>query len=402
LCILAACGRWGYAPGEASIDGTSDVEEPDADVSVLDANVMVNDPAELLVVEPPPFSTSSTTFVEVPGSALSIPPGESWLIAVQASLRSTSADAEASYEVRYLIDGQPRGIGSGQSFLPLRSQPWTHFTLIQNPLAQTSVTVELRDELGTADIDSLVISAVPLPPGAVISYVENDATIGVPSATPTALLSQSVDAAAGALILAAAAVNEAPSRATIRAWFEDGSGTTWPDGIGFSNNRGNWGPLLWAREYAGPQNFTLMAIGSGIDGASAAHLRFLALRSSAFVDMVGARGAPETIASDSPTLVSPGTIRVGTRAAPNPALVVQTVAFLEESGESFERTVQFLWNGSVMGDYGRDCTASCSDVSYSLMRGVSDSSELAIETHIGGSSAFPMQTTESSIFVLGL
>ena len=91
LIFLIGCGRIGFDSGG---DGPA---------------LMPIGPTETNVDR---FTTTSSTFVEVPGSTVTLPPspGTRWLILVNASLLS-STFKEIGVEARYLVDGVERGIG---------------------------------------------------------------------------------------------------------------------------------------------------------------------------------------------------------------------------------------------------------------------------------------------------
>ncbi|MBA3453369.1 MAG: hypothetical protein H0T42_09790 [Deltaproteobacteria bacterium] len=120
LVALIGCGRLDFDP-------TGDARTGDAATAI-----------EPLAIEPARFSTTSPTFVEIPGASLTLPPspGITWLVLVSGALQSSSF-AEIGVEARYLIDGIERGLGGTQAIVTDRPGPSAWRRRGSKPIAST-------------------------------------------------------------------------------------------------------------------------------------------------------------------------------------------------------------------------------------------------------------------------
>lgn len=170
--LLVGCGRLGFGAGDR-VDGRGSSDAPGGIAA-----------AE---ITPPAFSTTSTTFVPVPGATLTVPPstGTTWLLLVSATLRSTTI-LDINVEARYLVDGVERGMGGTQ--VNLGAGPWQHFYVLAGTEAAQTITFELRDASGgTATLDQLHAVIVPLPANAEPHYASMDAPQPIVGQTVTSV-----------------------------------------------------------------------------------------------------------------------------------------------------------------------------------------------------------------------
>ncbi len=263
--LLIGCGRIGFEP--ALGDGGPPPTTP------LDVRVAR-------------FTTTSPTFVEVPGASLTIPPspGTRWLVLVSGSLQS-STFAQVAVEARYLIDGVERGIGGTQANAIDRPGPWQHFYAHDGTRDPAQVTVELRDaEAGTATLDDLHLIAVPLPAAADPLYASADPSKLVTSPTLAPLHALVLDPASAGdyVLLLLANSSDAPAESDVHTqWFDPG-GQPWTDSLHMP--RMPWQSNLFVRRATlGPDPVTVtLQAHSGGDLGQVQYARVLALRTDGF------------------------------------------------------------------------------------------------------------------------
>ena len=262
LLVLIGCGRIGF-------------DEQSGGPPVL--------PVETDV---PGFTTTSSTFVEVPGSTVTLPPspGTRWLILVSGSLLSASFK-EIGVEARYLIDGIERGIGGTQANQLDRPGPWQHFCLHEGTDTPAQITVELRDGTGAAAvIEDLRIVAVPLPAGAEGLYAAADPeqVVMTPTFEPLVTLTVNPTTPGEYVFLLLANTSDAPSRSDIHTQWRAPDGQYWTSDLHMP--RSAWQSHLFVRRTtlgAGPASLVFEVNATGSQ-ARFSYVRALALRVDGF------------------------------------------------------------------------------------------------------------------------
>jgi hypothetical protein len=285
LLLVCSCGRLGFR---------DDNEVRDAPPAV-----------EAVEATPAAFSTSSPTFVAVPGATLTIPPspGTTWLLLTSATLVSTGV-AVVNVEARYLVDGIERGVGESHS--TAGAGPWQHFYVLEGGADPQTVVYELRDRAnGISTIDQLHTIAVPLPADAEPHYVSRDDVEPVSAQANTPLHALSLGSLSGTyVVLLLANGTELPSTANL--WLE------WRgpnDEVLMRESQFPREPrqaLLTARVLsitAADATFTLYAYTGGPTGAQTSYVRAFAMRSDAFVSIDhGFSSTPITTMSATPSM----------------------------------------------------------------------------------------------------
>lgn len=257
---------------------------------LMDAPDDTAGPITPVAIAPGRFSTTSTTFVDVPGSVILIPPspGTSWLLVVSAALQSSSLNY-AAVEARYLVDGVERGLGGTESIAVDRPGPWQHFYVFEGNDTPTEIRFQLRDSLGaTAVIDQLHAVVAPLPPTVTPVYASSDPVMPVTSMTltPTATLTLSTPAAGDHLVFLLVNATEAPGSSDINFQWLDPAGQPWHSST-LKNPRGAWQSTMMVRRTtlaAGPSSIVLLANTGEL--AQLQYVRALALPTAAFPGLI--------------------------------------------------------------------------------------------------------------------
>jgi hypothetical protein len=236
------------------------------------------------------FSTTSTSFVDVPGATLTIPasPGQTWLLLV-SGLLSSDQNLYNAPEVQYLVDGIVHGIGGTENVVLGRSGPWQHLDSFVGSDSPATVTFQVRDMLGgTTQIADLHAVAVPVPDTADFLFARSDGPTPVTTMTPAtaATLTLSPASAGEYLFFLLANTTEAPGSADLDSQWLDPSGAPWSSG--FKNPRGPWQSyLLIRRASIGPGPATLVFQASTGTTGTVAYVRVAALR----IDALGSNFA---------------------------------------------------------------------------------------------------------------
>lgn len=270
-CLVAGGCRFGF---DERMDAPDDTARPIAPVAIA----------------PGRFSTTSTTFVDVPGSVITIPPspGTSWLLVVSAALQSSSLSFDA-VEARYLVDGVERGMGGTESIELDRPGPWQHFYVFEGTDTPAEIRFQLRDALGaTAVIDQLHAVVAPLPATATPMYASSDPIMPITSMTPTpaATLQLTTPVGGDHLVFLLVNATEAPGASDIDFQWFDPAGQPWHSAM-LKNPRGAWQSTMMIRRTtlaAGPSSIVLQASTRAM--AQLQYVRALALPTAAFPGLV--------------------------------------------------------------------------------------------------------------------
>jgi hypothetical protein len=202
---------------------------------------------------PAPASTTSPTFVDVPGAHLMVTPSsasEIWVVFVSGVLGSTDP-GELAAEMRVLIDGtevdlfghQTRNTShNGAGFLSFERLP--------SSTGAVDVSAQIRASTGTTSVDQLRLTAALIPASADFQIAEsNDLTELTGSDLSLATLSFTPALSGDYIVLAKLDQHEAPGGNTAQAWLLDDAGQAHPDdaqGARFSNGRAAWQPMFAA------------------------------------------------------------------------------------------------------------------------------------------------------------
>lgn len=123
-------------------------------------------------------STSSTAFVDVSGGSLVFTPAsltEVWVVLLSGRPKSTFNGAAEAAEVRYLLNGVPRGIGGVSNSAANSGAAWQHFYRVSGTTAPQMVKLQIRDiQAATTTLEDLRVIAFPVPAGADFQYAETN------------------------------------------------------------------------------------------------------------------------------------------------------------------------------------------------------------------------------------
>lgn len=358
----------------------------------------------MVEVVPPRFETTSTTFVDVPGGALTIPPspGQTWLLAVSATLESSSGLYDAP-EARYLVDGVERGIGGTEATVPGRPGPWQHVYVVIGTSAPIEVRVQARDALAaTTAIDQLHVIAAPIPVSADPLYASSDAVTAVTSPTLTTAATLSVTPASPGTYVLFLLVNatEAPGSSDVDIDWLDPAGMPW--GPTYKNPRGSWQSVLVMRRAAltGPTSIVMRA-STGGTMAQVQNVRLIGLRADgfggAFADSIDQTEQMTT--SVTPTLAHE--LRP-TLAPANRYVVLGTARIDDDCGNTMlaDRGAMFSVDEvvQVTGHVAGNCAA---EMSYGFTR-VRESAPAVLSVAVYSGNAQTVKHDESGLVVFGL
>jgi hypothetical protein len=338
---MLGCGRLDFEQrSDASMDTATTDVGPDGALAIAS-----------YTVTPPSFSTTSTSYVEVPGSKIVVPasPGQKWLLLVSGALQSTSLEYSAA-DARYLVDGVERGRGGTEAIDVGRPGPWQHVYMFDGASVPTTIVFELRDNLGMmTTLDQLRAVVVPIPSSADPQFVSDDMPPEVTSVPVMDAVQLTVTPSTPGeyLLLVLANASEAPTTGDIDTQWLDALGNAWSRG--FKNPRGSLQSLLLVRRatLSGASTFTLQA-GSGGGGSTLAYVRIVALRIaglSSFEEVTSTTLSMTTSAT--PATVN--TLTPVSAAGANRYLVLGTTRIDDDCGNTLlaARGIHFTVDGTV-------------------------------------------------------
>lgn len=383
---FAGCGRVGFDSAEADATG-----EMAGMITAIES-------------EPPRFETTSTTFVDVPGGTVTIPPspGRTWLLAISATLESSSGLYNAP-EARYVVDGIERGLGGTEATVPGRAGPWQHLYVIAGTSAPIEVIVQARDALAaTTAIDHLHVAAVPLSPESDPLFASSDAVIGVTSPTIASVATFTLTPSTPGEYLLMLLVNatEAPSTSSIDFQWYDPLGVAW--GRAFRNPRGAWQSSLLLRRatLAGPTTIGLHAATVGVM-AQLQYARVIGLRIAELGDAFAYAHSDvdRTTAAATPMLVNSLEPELGTAAR---YLVLGTARIEDDcaNAQLGDRGVHYAIDGLVQstGHVAGNCAY---ETTYGIVD-VVDAAPSVVSLSQSSGNAQSVVHEESTLVVLGV
>lgn len=383
---LSGCGRLGFdaVPSDAS-------DEMAGAIAAIE-------------IVPPRFETSSPTFVDVPGGLLTIPPspGQTWLLAVSATLESSSGIYDAP-EARYLVDGIERGMGGTEAVVPGRPGPWQHFFVLTGTNLPIEIVVQARDALAaTTALDELRVAAIPLPAAADPLYASSDAIFPVTAQvlTTAAQLVVTPQAPGEYVFLLLVNATEGPSTSDIDFQWFDPAGVSWLSNVKIT--RGAWQSFLVTRRavLTGTATIELRASTGGAM-AQVQYARVLGLR----VDGLGAALAhahvDQQIVAASATPALANELRPAVAAAPH-YLVLGTARLEDDCAnvQLADRGAHYAVDGFVQatGHVAGNCAY---ETTYGFVD-VVDSAPSVVSLSVSSGNAQNVEHEESSLIVLGV
>lgn len=314
LLVVAGCGRLDFD-----------------DLDPLDAVGPPPACGRFAVARPDPFAVTSPTFTPVPGSDLdvSVPAGETWLVWVSASLRSTSISSSA-VEARLVVDGVARATNGVQNEIADHPLSWLYFDRL--PEGDHHVAVELHDLSGTATIENLHLVAFPAP---VVHWDERPEEILIGQTEMDVLATTAQIPVAGSyLVFAATSASEAPTSSSVHTGLRDPSGAIWPEDSSerYFNFRPMYLPAIWARRVdlpAGPAAFAIY--GSSGSTSTIRDTRLAIMRASSS-DLDGEALAPISLTTNGTTTLA--TLDVPAATQRRDRIVIQAFTSQGNSGSS--------------------------------------------------------------------
>jgi hypothetical protein len=424
---ISSCLRAGFdfsdgAAGDARRPDAPTDRTADTGAAIIDASAdrddasTVHKPAYLRTIAGP-FSTSSTTFVEIPDGILTFTPrstAEVWLLLLSAQLSSSLTD-QISAEIRYTVNGVERGMGGMQNMAADRPAPWLHLHHVTATVEPQEVRVWLRvaDGAYTAGVNNLRIVAFPLPSGVDFQFIGDDDTHAVPASvwTDFATLSFTPPAPGRYLIMSIVNGSEEPGEDNLGIRVLDPAGTVWPEGSnsGFINNRWNWTSFLFARVQqleATPQTYRLQGHGASVSGSTLCYPRVMAFRLDAFEQAESVENLGwSQISSETPQVKS--ALQSSTPPGPRDHIIIQSMSVTgigdDDPGLTRERVSEFTADGVVQTRYARVYNNGAPFTSDGLLDAVTVSGSVRYENAAYTTDAsLPVNVNESVIHLLRL
>lgn len=201
-------------------------------------------------------STTSATFIDVPGASVTFTPGstgEVWVAFVSGVMRSSST-AEESIEVRLTINGTEEDLCGHQNNAATSPNGggFVMFERITGTTASQTVKLQYRAVAGTSYVDDVRVVVAKIPAGADVQYDATDAITEVTgTVVTTCTLSWTPSSAGDYIVLGRLSHREYPGGTTSRSWFQDTGATPLyhpesPTLIGSNNARDCWNPTFCA------------------------------------------------------------------------------------------------------------------------------------------------------------
>lgn len=240
-------------------------------------------------------STTSTTFVDVPGTTLNFTPDSTsqiWMIFASGVCRSSST-SEQSHEIRLLINGTEEDLWSHQvtSTAPAYGGGYLIFDRITGVNTLQTVKIQYRALAGTVRTNTIRVVAALVPENADFQYFQSN---GIVSSTGTNLdigsLTFTPSSTGNYFIIGSIKHREHPSGSTSQAWFESAGGGLHPNapaGVYHSNAREPWNPTtyMWRENLtATSKTFRVRFTSSGSGSQTSEHRyrKFMIFREDAW------------------------------------------------------------------------------------------------------------------------
>jgi len=369
------------APVDAGMDATVDTGV-DAE---LDASVPF---PSAVSVTPDPFTTTSTTYIPVPGATLSFDanlPGVHYLLLVSARLQNNVVRVPA-VELRYLVDGVQRGFGGVESTAVGTYGSFQHFDVILPETGPHTVTAELRQpDTGSAGVDAgvedLTIIAVPLRPEADVVLVDEEVDLPIDMEVSFNVTYPVTFPSAGEYVsLGVANLLDTPTAGFVAVGFHGPSAADWSTAT-FKVVAPTWQPLFNTSVQTvpgGADEFFLVLKSFSTTGArgqgTVRNPRFVAFRTDAFASFQTMENG-ETIVSG-----TPDTLLTALTTAPPPEarqqLVLQGIHGKKDCTFSGRRRTSFV-TGTQTHAILHDHTCGY-ESSYGIFRLVEGSAALGL------------------------
>ena len=393
LLLIAGCGRFAF-----------DDRNDDAGNLIVDTT-----PGGVtsVAITPDPFTTSSTSFVPVPNSTMTVPasPGQRWLLLVSGTLQSTSLDFR-SPQVHYLVDGVERGFGGTESIEAGRPGPWQHLYMIDGTTQPQTITFELADALAaTTTLDHFHAVLTPLPAAADPLYASVDAPPLVTSTAyaPAAQLTLTPASPGEYLVLLLVNESEAPSTSDITTKWFDPMGIAWsPD---YKNPRGSRQSHLIVRRVvlSGPSTITLQAFSVGAQ-STVEYVRAIGLRISGLTSFDEATNKTAQLTTVTTPMIA-NTLVPQSVAAASKYLTFGTVRVDDDCSNTAAaaRGVQFTLTGVESSAFEHVAGNCAAEMTYGYV-GLSNTrpTGVSVSFHSGNGMNQIVSHRESTLFVVGV
>lgn len=240
-------------------------------------------------------STTSTTFIDVPGCTLTFAPestSETWMIFASGVCRSSS-NTEQAFEMRLTVDGVEEDLWSHQNNTATtpNGAGFLVFDRISGVDTLQTIKVQYRALTGTVYCDDVRVVAALVPDGADFQYYESD---GIVSSTGSNLtlgsLTFTPSSTGNYFIIGSIKHREHPSGSTSQTWFEGSDGSLHPNapsGVYHSNAREPWNPntCVWRENLTATSktfNIRFTSSGSGSQASEHRYRKFMAFREDAW------------------------------------------------------------------------------------------------------------------------
>jgi hypothetical protein len=387
MIAAAGCGRSGFDVLDVARDTAPDTSDPLA-ITARE-------------IAPPTFTTSSTSFVDVAGGTLVIPPspGRQWLLLVNGFLSSTSLNY-AGPEARYLVDGIERGLGGTESVDVGKPGPWQHMFVLTGTSDPITVQLQARDTLAAqTTLERARVIAMPIPDSADPLYASADAIQLVTSMTLTEVASLVLTPASAGEYLVFLLFNdtEEPSGSNVDGQWLDASGIAW--GSSLQNARGAWQSVLFARRAVlGPGPTTLRFQAAAAAMSQVQYIRAFAFRLSGATNALTTLTAgPETSGT---TPVTAATLSVSVAPAPH-YLVFGTTRIDDQCDVGIGvRGIQFVVDDVI--DSFEHLPGNCSTEHTYGHLDLVESPPATMSSGLFSGTGSRMQHVESTLLVLGV
>ena len=241
-------------------------------------------------------STTSSSFIDVPGTSLVFTPEDTSLIHVVfvSGVMRSSSTAETSAEMRLLINGTEHdlwghqnnnaGTPNGAGFLI--------FERITGTVAEQTIKTQFRAATGTTYVDNVRVIAIQMPTtGVDFQWFESNGIVSTTGSNVIVDQHQWTPGTAGNYyVFGSLKHREFPSGSTSQAWLEDVGEILHPNapsGTYYSNARDAWNPLSIGWRVNMPAaiqtiNLRFTSSGSGSGSSEHRYRKIMAFREDAF------------------------------------------------------------------------------------------------------------------------
>jgi hypothetical protein len=280
-------------------------------------------------------STTSSTFIDIPGTTLQFTPGstdEIWLIFASGKCYS-SATTEQPYEMTLVINGTDEDLWSHQNSTASAPAGFLVFDRITGTVAQQTVKLQYKALSGTVYADDIRVVAAKLPSGADFQFYQSDGIVETTGSNVTLGSLQFTPSSSGNYyIFGKISHREHPGGSTSQAWFEDVGDASplhpnAPTDVHHSNSREPWNPTtcFWRTNFdASLQtiNIRFTSSGGGSQGSEHRYRKVMAFREDAFDDADFSLSASESTTT-SPSFQTKNSVSVPAPSSTSEYLILQ-------------------------------------------------------------------------------